>query len=123
MAQKRVLLIGIDPILATSNRPGGRTAAEISAAGDAAQARLVALGYAVQTCLIDLGATAERVVVEALAQQTFDCILIGAGIRALPQHTILFEKLINVVHQGAPSARLCFNSNPDDTVEAVLRWA
>ena len=122
MTQKRVLLIGIDPVLATLNRPGGRSAAEITAAGNAAHERLAALGYAVQTCLIDLGATAERVVLEALRQHTFDCILIGAGIRALPQHTILFEQIINAVHQRAPAARLCFNSNPDDTVEAVLRW-
>jgi hypothetical protein len=34
----------------------------------------------------------------------------------------LFEKLINVVHECAPHAMLCFNTKPTDTAEAVLRW-
>jgi hypothetical protein len=34
----------------------------------------------------------------------------------------LFEKLINVVHQNAPTAKLCFNTKPSDTAEAVQRW-
>src|SRR5690349_9433916 len=123
MSQKRVLLIGIDPALVEFSRSGGRTAEQVTAAGGAAQEQLSAQGYAVQQCLVDLGATAEGVVVKALAEHTFDVILIGAGIRALPQHTLLFECIINAVHQRAPSAKLCFNTNPNDTVEAVLRWA
>ena len=49
-------------------------------------------------------------------------MLIGAGIRVLPANFTLFERLINVVHEGAPGAKLCFNTNPNDTQEAVLRW-
>ena len=34
-----------------------------------------------------------------------------------------FEKLINIVHRHAPaSMKICFNSNPADTAEAVKRW-
>lgn len=72
--------------------------------------------------MIDRGTTAEAVLLKALAEHTFDVILIGAGIRALPQHTLLFERIINVVHQNAPAAKLCFNTNPNDTLEAVQRW-
>lgn len=122
MTPKRVLLIGIDPTLVTFSPSSGRSAEQVTAAGNAALAELHALGYEAQNCLIDLGATAEMVVLQTLAQQTFDCILIGAGIRALPQHTLLFEKVINAIHQHAPSAKLCFNSNPNDTAEAVRRW-
>ncbi|MCX6046903.1 MAG: hypothetical protein NT075_17505 [Chloroflexi bacterium] len=122
MAQKQVLLIGIDPAFVNFSRTSGRTAEQVSAAGNSAQERLGALGYAVQNCLVDLGATAEALVLQALAQQTFDCILIGAGIRALPENTALFEKIINAVHQHAPAAKLCSNTHPNDTVEAVLRW-
>jgi DNA-binding Lrp family transcriptional regulator len=33
------------------------------------------------------------------------------------------EKIINTIHQKAPSSsKICFNTNPGDTVEAVLRW-
>src|SRR5213083_1626722 len=107
MTQKRILLIGLDPTLVDFSRVSGRNAEQVMAAGNAANERLSALGYAVQGCLIDLGATAETVVLETLAQNKFDCIMIGAGIRALPEHTALFECIINAVHQHTPSAKLC----------------
>jgi hypothetical protein len=34
----------------------------------------------------------------------------------------LFERLLNLVHARAPGAKICFNSNPGDTAEAVQRW-
>lgn len=34
----------------------------------------------------------------------------------------LFEKLVNAIHAGAPGSRIAFNTNPDDTPEAVARW-
>jgi hypothetical protein len=122
MGDKRVLLIGLDPALVTFRASSGRTVETVRAAGSDANQKLTALGYDVQNCLVDPGATAETVVFETLAQHTYDCIMIGAGIRALPEHTLLFERIVNAVHQHAPSAKLCFNTNPNDTVEAVLRW-
>ncbi len=120
--QKRVLLIGIDPALVKFNPASGRTAQQVTAAGASANERLSALGYEVESCLVDLGETAEAVVLQTLTGNTFDCIMIGGGIRALPENTLLFEKIINAVHQHAPTAKLCFNTNPNDTVDAVLRW-
>lgn len=123
MVKKRVLLIGIDPALVDFSRStAGRTVEGVTAAGNAAVAQLQSLGYEVQNCLIDLGETAAAVVVQALMERPVDCILIGAGIRGLPQHTLLFEQVINAIHQHAPTAKLCFNTNPNDTAEAVLRW-
>jgi hypothetical protein len=85
--------------------------------------KLKELGFEVQNCLVDLGATAESVVSDRLSRENFDCIMIGAGVRLLPQHTVLFEKIINAVHQKAPpSSKICFNTNPGDSAEAVLRW-
>jgi hypothetical protein len=46
--------------------------------------------------------------------------MIGAGLRA-PSQLLLFEKLINLVHERAPRAAICFNTSPADTVEAVQR--
>lgn len=37
-----------------------------------------------------------------LEKTPFDCVLIGAGVRTLTVHFLLFEKLINVVHAHAP---------------------
>jgi hypothetical protein len=47
--------------------------------------------------------------------------MIGAGLRN-PAHLPLFEKLLNVVHALAPGAKICFNSSPADSAEAVQRW-
>jgi hypothetical protein len=76
----------------------------------------------VQLCWIDLGATAEATVAGYLAQTRFDCVVFGAGVRLAPAHTILFEKLINLVHERAPQTKLAFNTNPGDTGAAALRW-
>jgi hypothetical protein len=80
------------------------------------------LGYDVQMCLTDFGETAEAVVRGQLKQKLFDCVLIGAGIRTMPSKFLLFEKLVNVVHEHAPQAKLCFNMKPSDMAEAVRRW-
>jgi hypothetical protein len=79
------------------------------------------LGYQVQSCLVDSGATAEAVTASHLRERSFDCVLIGAGLRA-PDKILLFEKLLNVVQSQAPNAKICFNSSPKDSAEAVQRW-
>jgi hypothetical protein len=72
---------------------------------------------------VDAGKTAETLLANTLATGGYDCIMIGAGLRIVPPYFLLFEKLINVIHQRAPaSTKLCFNTNPTDTAEAVRRW-
>ena len=122
---KSVLVIGLDPTLIDFSQPGyapGMDATKVFAGLKSSEAELLSLGYRVETCLTDFGETAEAVVRNRLQQGTFDCILIGAGVRANPSNLLLFEKLINVVHQHAARARLCFNTMPGDTAAAVNRW-
>jgi hypothetical protein len=121
-ATKRVLVIGLEPTLVDYSAFPGLDATKVMAGLTADEARLRGLGYDPQVCLIDLGDTAEAVVLDRLRQTRFDCIVIGAGVRTGPSHFILFERLINVVHQHAPQAKLCFNTKPSDTAEAVQRW-
>lgn len=125
--QKSVLVIGLQPTLIDFSHPDyadfpGMDAAKVMAGLNAAEDSLTRLGYDVQMCMTDFGETAEAVVRDQLEQKRFDCILIGAGVRTIPGNFLLFEKLINVVHAHAPQARLCFNTNPTDTAEAVQRW-
>lgn len=123
--RKSVLVIGLDPALIDFSKPGyapGMDATKVLAGLKASENELTRLGYSVQMCLTDFGETAEAVVQSRLKQQQFDCILIGAGVRTNPSNFLLFEKLVNVVHQYAPQARLCFNTMPGDTAEAVKRW-
>ena len=79
------------------------------------------LGYAVESCLVDAGETAEVVAAQHLQRGSFDFVVIGAGLRS-PSLLLLFEKLLNLVHERAPGAKICFNSTPADTIEAVMRW-
>jgi hypothetical protein len=126
MAQeKSVLVIGLDPNLIDFSQPGyapGMNATKVLAGLKSSEDELTGLGYNVQMCLTDFGETAESVVQNALKQKRFDCVLIGAGVRNNPSNFILFEKLINVVHEHAPQAKLCFNTLPSDTAAAVKRW-
>jgi len=119
---KSVLIIGFEPTLLDYSTIPDLDAAKVTAALKADEARLRSLGYEAELCLIDLGKTAETVVRDRLKQKQFNCILIGAGVRTIPEYFILFEKLINVVHEHAPQAKLCFNTKPSDTAEAVQRW-
>ena len=123
--EKSVLLIGLDPTLIDFSKPDfaatGMDATKVLAGLKSSEDQLTRLGYSVQTCLTDFGETAEAVLQNHLMQKRFDCVLIGAGIRTIPGNFLLFERLINVVHKHAPQARLCFNTSPNDTVEAVQR--
>jgi hypothetical protein len=124
-AEKSVLVIGLNPTLIDFSQPGyapGMDAAKVLAGLKASEDELTGLGYRVQMCLTDFGGTAEAVVQRQLEQKQFDCILIGAGVRTNPSNFLLFEKLINVVHEHAPQARICFNTLPSDTAAAVKRW-
>jgi len=125
--KKSVLVIGLQPTLIDFSAPDyaafpGLDAAKVLAALKADEERLNSLGYDVQMCLTDFGETAEAVAIDHLKRKRFDCVLIGAGVRTIPKNFLLFEKLINVVHAHAPQAKLCFNTKPSDTAEAVQRW-
>ena len=123
MAKKTVLGIGIEPALADYAMFPGLTPELIRNHLDAQIGQLRALGYDAEVCLIDLGETAEQVVMTALQSRKFDGIVIGAGLRLPPPRLPLFEKIINLIHMHAPpSTRICFNTTPADTVEAVQRW-
>jgi hypothetical protein len=123
--EKRVLAVGLDPAVVDYNRVPvpGLTRETLTMALDAAEAELKGMGYQVRMLYIDTGETAEAVVRQALEDDSYDCVMIGAGVRLPPDHFLLFEKLINVVHRhAAPTTRICFNTRPDDSVKAVQRW-
>jgi hypothetical protein len=120
-----VLLVGLEPdIVDYSKSPvPGLTAAKVRAAVDADSAKLESLGYSVKSLYVDDGKTAEATLTKALESGAYDCIMIGAGLRIVPPYFLLFEKLINVIHRHVPaSTKLCFNTNPTDTADAVQRW-
>ena len=125
--RKRVVIIGLDPSLIDFSSQEfaafpGLTAEKVIAGITAAEEGLRALGFEAEHCHIDFGETAEQVVRSRLQQQQFECILVGAGVRAVSSNFILFEKLINVIHELAPKSKICFNTSPADTLQALQRW-
>ena len=120
--KRSVLAIGLDPTFADIEAFPGLTPELIRSYIDAQIEKLKLSGYSVVSCLIDLGETAEEVASRALKSKSFDCVVIGAGLRHPASQLLLFEKIINLVHTLAPTAKICFNTTPVDTLDAVQRW-
>ena len=121
-AKKTVLLIGLSPDVVDYAKWPSLTPEKLEAGLRADENSLIELGYDARICFVDHGETAEATVSQALTEIPFDCILIGAGVRTDPAEFSLFENLVNIAHEKAPAARICFNTGPTDSVEAVQRW-
>jgi hypothetical protein len=117
---KRVLAIGLEASAADYTKLGGLTPEVVRAYLAQQLQRVRDAGYELTECLVDPG-TAEAAVARAAQSQVFDCVVFGAGVRDGEQ-LVLFERLLNLVHTNQANAKLCFNSNPADTLEAVRRW-
>jgi hypothetical protein len=116
-----VLALGLDPVFVDPQAMGGLSPAVVRAFIDSQLDRIRAAGYEVESCLVDVGETAQAVLTKHLSQRSFDCVLIGAGLHG-GEHALLFERLLNLVHSLAPGAKICFNTTPADSLEAVRRW-
>jgi hypothetical protein len=122
MPNVNVMSLGLHPDVVDYSLFPGMTNEKLTNGLKAQKEYLQKVGFDVTMCLVDLGETAENVLRAALLEKRCDAVVIGAGIRTPPGHLVLFEKLLNVVHECAPQAKICFNTRPDDTAEAILRW-
>ena len=124
--KKTVLVIGIDPKWIDFSSPefaaAGLNAEKVFMGITGSVTALNDIGYDAELCWTDLGNTAIEVIKTHLQNKDFDCVLIGAGIRKPDSNFSLFENMINALHEFAPKARICFNTNPMDTVQSVQRW-
>lgn len=117
MALGRVLVIGLDPV-----KIPGWDPEPVVAAIARGQARFGELDIDADLCLVAPDENPEASIVEALTQKDYACVVVGGGIRKHEPLLELFEKVINLVRQYAPSAAIAFNTNPEDTADAALRW-
>ena len=125
MAKKSVLIIGEDPALIDFNAPEvpkDLNAAKVMAGVNGSVARLQAAGHEAELLLTRDAASVEAQVSRALQGRNYDVIVIGAGLRILPAMAEHFERLMNVLREKAPRSKLAFNSRPDDSDAAALRW-
>jgi hypothetical protein len=117
MALGRVLVIGLDPV-----RIPGWDPEPVVAAIARGQARFGDHGIEADLCLVAPDETAEAAIVEALTGHDYACVVVGGGIRKHEPLLELFETVVNLVRQHAPGAAIAFNSTPEDTADAALRW-
>ncbi len=121
--KKRVLLLGLDPKFVDFAAIPGMTEERLVAGLKLAEQQVQAAGFDAAWCLTDSAwEPARAMIAERLREGEFAAVMIGAGIRTIPAHFLLFEQILNLVHEAAPTAKLCFNTSPESTRDAVLRW-
>lgn len=113
----QVLVVGLDP-----TKLQGWDPEPVLAALARGRARFDEHGIDADYCLVALDENTEATIVEALISKNYACVVIGGGIRTHEPLLELFEKVVNLVRQHAPDAAIAFNSSPEDTADAALRW-
>ena len=121
----RILLVGYNPETVDFSDPAlppGMTAEKVHAGIAVALKQFAERGWEADVCLIRPDETAGPAVEGHLASKTYDCVVIGAGVRLPPRGLVLFEAVINAVHKAAPNAAIAFNTLPQNTADAAARW-
>ncbi|WP_054812521.1 hypothetical protein [Nocardia arizonensis] len=98
--------------------------ARLTARVEVANAALQNTEFDVTTCMVHASpAEAETEIRDLLANQPFDLVMVGGAVRAFPEHTLLFERIVNVIIGAAPGIRFCFNTSPENSLDALRRAA
>ena len=121
----RILLVGYDPETVDFSDPAlppGMTAEKIRAGIEVALKQFAARGWEADVGFIQPDEAAGPTVERLLASTSYDCVVIGAGVRLPPRRLAFFEAVINAVHKAAPSAAIAFNTRPEDSADAAARW-
>lgn len=121
----RILLVGYDPDVVDYSDPAlppGMNADKVRAGIEVAVKQFTARGLDVELGYLPADGTAGTTVERLLAGKSYDCVVVGAGVRLPPKKLGDFEAVINAVHKGAPGATIAFNTRPDDSADAAVRW-
>jgi len=118
----RILLVGYDPETVDYSDPAlppGMTAEKIRAGIAVALKQFAERGWEAAVGFIRPDETAGPTVERQLASKSYDCVVIGAGVRLPPRRLATFEAVINAVHKAAPGAAIAFNTRPEDSADAA----
>ena len=121
----RILLLGYDPDTVDFSDPAlppGMNAEKIHAGIEVAMKQFALRGWEADVGFIRPDESAGLTVERQLASASYDCVVIGAGVRLPPRLLPIFEAVINAVRKGAPHAAIAFNTRPDDSADAAARW-
>jgi len=121
----RVLFLGYDPETVDFSDPAlppGMTAEKVHAGIAVAMKQFAERGWEADLGFIRPDETAGPTVERQLASKSYDCVVIGGGVRLPLRGLALFEAVINAVHKAAPGAAIAFNTVPQDSADAAARW-
>ena len=84
---------------------------------------LVDRGFHAEACLVGLDGSddIEARVTVALQARSWDCVIVGGGIREPEEQLEVFESIINLIRRRAPQAAIAFNHTPHDLADAAVR--
>ena len=119
-----VLSLGLHPGAVDFSHYPGLTEEVLRDRIAAGHAALHEAGFDVVQCLVPADPDeAERAVRECVADRPIRVVMIGAGVRMAAEHTVLFERVVNLLNELVPGIVFCFNTSPETTVDALRRWA
>jgi hypothetical protein len=98
------------------------TAEKVHAGIAVAMTHFAERGWQADVGLIRPDETAGPAVERQLVSKSYDCVVVGGGVRLPPRGLALFEVVINAIHKAAPGAAIAFNTRPDDSADAAARW-
>jgi hypothetical protein len=117
-----VLSIGLHPSAVDYGKHPGLDEATLTARIETGEGKLRAAGFDFVSCQIPAEPDeAEVKLRDCVGSGAFDVAMIGAGLRMVPEHTLLFERVVNVLRDISPGITFCFNTMPEDTVDALRR--
>ncbi len=122
---KSVLFVGQVPETVDFSDPAlppGFDAAKIHAGIALGMKQMADRGWHADLCLVRPDESATAMLEQQLAAVSYDCVVIGGGLRIPPKSLLLFERLLNSVHKKAPQAAIALNTSPPDTADAAARW-
>ena len=118
-----VLSIGLHPRAIDYSRHPNLDEATLTARIEAGEAALRDAGIDFVSCQVPADPDEAEAALRSCADgRSFGVAMIGAGVRMTPEHTLLFERLVNVVSEVSPGIRFSFNTSPQDTINALRRW-
>ncbi|MGU3667915.1 hypothetical protein ACLBX9_27330 [Methylobacterium sp. A49B] len=120
----RVLMVGYEPEAVDFSDPAlppGLDAEKIHHGIKVALEDMRSRGWTAEQCFIRPDDQAGPILKQMLTSGSYDCLVIGNGVRSWPRHLPVFEVLINVARETAPKVPIAFNTRPEDSGDAVER--
>nr|WP_315034601.1 hypothetical protein [uncultured Chryseobacterium sp.] len=127
MTIQSILIIGADPddVGAISN-PYQKEATLLSPSkvSEEIQSEKRAIesdGFKTEMLLVRRAKDSVKTISLHLQNESYDIILIGAGVRIIPDYLSTFEEVINTIHRYAPQSEIVFSTAYNTLYDALKR--